>query len=128
MFAASHDGYVRLSLAELKTVSLVHCISGLDEAAPDPSEKGAVPTAISGYTEWVSSPDHAITLGWDWQMDTASSPVALRRIGQPRTNVMLRSSAGEDLGAAETLVLLGGLVDAFDWQTEVTKYIQGRYV
>lgn len=127
MIVLSEDGYVRLSFAEIQSVPLVHRISGLDEPTRPADSTGGLQTSITGYTEWVSTTDPVITLGWDWQMEAAHHTVSLRRTSDPRSNVMLLDPAGADLGPARTLVLLGALVDALKWESDVQRNISVRY-
>lgn len=127
MLAVSDDGYIRLSFAELQTVSLIHLISGLDEESPTTIPGGAMPTEIMGYTEWVSNSVPTITIGWDWQIDADHNRILLRKISEPRSNIMLQDSTGMDVGPAKTLILLEALIDALDWSIEVRSHIDIRY-
>jgi hypothetical protein len=102
---------------------LQHLISGFDEDMPADSAMAAVVTAITGYTEWVTMTTPAITLGWDWQLDTAST-LQLIRVSEPRCNVMLLDSARNDLGYAKTCALLEVYIDRMDWQSPVQKHLQ----
>ena len=126
-FAVSEDGYIRLSFAELQAVHLSHLISGLDEDTPAASFDGATSTAIRGYTEWVSHLTPALTIGWDWQMEAAHHYVLLRRIGEPRSNIMLLNAYRKDLSQLKTDALLEAFVDSLKWQTEVKEHIGNRY-
>ncbi|MES2316849.1 MAG: DUF4902 domain-containing protein [Pseudomonadota bacterium] len=121
------NGYVRLTYAGFQALCLQHLISGVDEDGPDDAPDGASATAITGYTEWISSEQPMLTIGWDWQMLPGDRGVRLRRESEPRSNVMLQSPAREDLGAAKTTVLLETIVDSFDWQTEALAHISDRY-
>ena len=126
-FAVSEDGYIRLLFAELQVVHLSHLISGLDEDTPRASFDGATSTAIRGYTEWVSHLAPTITIGWDWQMDAAHHYVLLRRIGEPRSNIMLVDANRKDITLLKTTVLLEAYVDALKWQAAVREHIGNRY-
>ncbi|HEU4842779.1 MAG TPA: DUF4902 domain-containing protein [Burkholderiaceae bacterium] len=123
----SETGYVYLSLAELENVVIVHLVSGVDEDAPEDCPDGAVPTSITGYTEWVSEGSRIITIGWDWQMQAEREGVHLRRVGKPSSNVMLQSPKQGDLGPHATRALLEQFIDGIDWQPETLKYINVRY-
>lgn len=127
MLSVSNDGYIRLSFVDLQTISLIHLISGLDEDSPTTIPGGATPTEIMGYTEWVSSTAPAITIGWDWQMDADHNHILLRKISEPRNNIMLQDSTGMDVGPAKTLILLEAFIDALDWSIEVRNHIDIRY-
>lgn len=117
MFQISGDGYIRLMHAQLDSIVLHHLITGLDEDASLIAPAGAAPTAITGYTEWLSSPS-GITIGWDWKMDVVEGKVVLRRVSPPRSNIMLQNENQVDLGPVSTENKLAVFVDRYDWQTE----------
>jgi hypothetical protein len=112
---SASDGGVRLCAAEASRIRLVHLLSGLDEDAPAPG-KDAVATAITGYTEWLSDRPPAVTVGWDWEMIVLCGQVQLRRLGPPRSNLLLQPEDQADR-------LLGEYVDAFDWQTDTMRHL-----
>lgn len=116
----SEDGYIRLIPSQLKIVRLIHLISGLDEHA---ESRDATPTVITGYTEWISQTVPAITIGWDWQMQ---SPTSLKRISEPRSNVMLRLG-GMDMGPEKTAARIETYIDSMEWQRSALDCIGRRY-
>ena len=124
----SQDGYVRMLLKTLESVPLAHLVSGLDDDTPILPQEGASLTPISGYTEWLSITTPAITLGWDWQMDTSQGCPQLVRMDAPRSNIMLVDVMQRDLGITTTLKLLEALVDKLDWQAVVQSHIITRYI
>ncbi len=119
-------GYVRLSLADMRDIRLVHLISGLDEDTPQLAANGAVSTAITGYTEWITEGTPVLTVGWDWQMLAGADGIRLRRASEPRSNVMMVDSAN-DAGPLRTAAMLEDLIDAFDWQGKTLQHINIRY-
>lgn len=121
------NDYVRLTYAQFQALCLQHLISGVDEDAPEQAQHAATPTAITGYTEWISSEQPMLTIGWDWQILPHDRGVLLRRESEPRSNVMLQSPAREDLGVEKTIVLLETIVDSFDWQSKTLAHITNRY-
>jgi hypothetical protein len=123
----SDTGYIRLSVAQLQDIQIIHLISGMDEDAPLELPHGAVQTAISGYTEWISNGGPVITIGWDWQMQLENTHVLLRRIGMPSSNVMLQTNSQLDLGHAKTASILESFIDGIDWQKETLQSINIRY-
>ena len=127
MLSISSDSYVRLSEAQLQSVRLGHLISGLDEDVPIFALDAAIPTAITGYSEWVSAGRPAITIGWDWQMLVSDGGVSLCMVGTPRSNVMLLDEADLDLGPDATSGLLASFVGGLNWQDEVSAHISRRY-
>lgn len=82
-------------------------------------------TTISGYTEWVSASCPVVSIGWDWHIRlwTAQRPFALARLGQPRSNVMLVYSTGNDTGWHKNLELLSTVVDALPWQEQLSQSV-----
>jgi hypothetical protein len=79
-------------------------------------------TTISGYTEWVSASCPVVSIGWDWHISllTAQRPFVWSRLGQPRSNVMLVYSSGNDTGWQKNLELLSTVVDALPWQEQLS--------
>lgn len=127
MITLSDDGYVRMTVAALRTTPLVHLLSGVDEDASDLPWEGASCRPISGYTEWVSVTTPVITLGWDWRVDVSTGRPHYERLGAPRSNVMLIDGHGQDLGFARTAGLIEAFVDAFCWQEDLHQFIVTRY-
>lgn len=123
LLVVSHDGYIRLSFPEILNIDLQYLITGLDEDAPVASSAGAQLTTITGYTEWVTTTVPCITIGWDWQLDTALNQIQLRRVNQPRSNVMLQDSHRADLGSTKTSALLEVFIDILNWQPQVQHHI-----
>lgn len=120
----SHDGYVRLTLDEVLSVRFAHLISGLDEDA------GAVCggcTTITGYTEWIGKTDPTVTVGWDWIVEAYAGQPRWRRVGLPRTNVLLVDSSRRDYTWPKSLAVLGTVVDALAWQSTAEQALSERY-
>lgn len=123
----SSDGLVRISIAELLCTPIAHLISGVDlDEAADPCACGKE-TWICGYTEWVSSSAPAISIGWDWCIAPSTSPPRWKRIGAPRSNVMLLSASGDDAGWSKNLDLLSTVVDALPWREQIPLALAVRY-
>jgi hypothetical protein len=99
----------------------------MDENRAEDTPDAAVPTTITGYTEWVNKGDPIITIGWDWEMLFNNNGVGLKRISQPSSNLMLRNASGLDLGHLKTTLLLEMVIDEFNWQAETLQYINVRY-
>ena len=129
MLTVSNDGYIRFFLPEIRSVSLTHLISGMDQDAPLEMSDGARPTSITGYTEWISlhASNVGITIGWDWQMSASSGLTELRRVSRPRSNIMLQSCDGKDVGYEQTMELLAAYIDNFKWQAIVLSHIVASY-
>jgi len=124
----SPDGYMRLTDEELRQISLVHLLSGLDEDNPALLQEGAIFSAITGYTEWVSTTSPAISIGWDWMLQSSpEGAVYYKRVSDPRSNLMLVDAQQRDLGPAKTATLIGKEVDKIVWRSVVQDYISTRY-
>jgi hypothetical protein len=121
----SDTGYVHMPISQLRSLRLVHLISGMDEDGDDDPRDAAAATAITGYTEWIAK--ECITIGWDWQMRAAGKEVELTRVSEPSSNVMLQNAAGVDLGAGSTATVLETYIDDFNWQTAALEHITTRY-
>ena len=122
--SVSPDGYIRLALEQFQSLPLVHHISGMDEHG----EEHTSATTLTGYTEWTSQGRPAITLGWDWQMVSDGAQPTLRRINEPRSNLMLMDpSRIRDLGQEKTTVLLIDYVDKIVWQGGAMACLKARY-
>jgi hypothetical protein len=125
----SADGYVRLTASAFRAVALTHLLSELDAdiGLPPSTASGACLASIVGYTEWASQTTPALSLGWDWRIETTAGQVRYEREGGIRSNVMLVDERRRDLGAAATDVLLCIAIDSLGWEQAVNHYISNRY-
>ena len=125
----SPDGYVRLTATALRAIPLTHLLSELDAdvGLPPSTASGACVASIVGYTEWASQTTPALSLGWDWRIETTAGRVRYEREGEVRSNVMLVDARRRDLGAMATSVLLCVAVDVLGWEKVVDHYISNRY-
>jgi hypothetical protein len=125
----SPDGYVRLSVAAFHATNLTHLLSELDpdNAAPASQALGASAASILGFTEWSSCSTPALSLGWDWRLETGAGQIRYERMGEVRSNIMLLDARRRDLGTVATEVLLGVAVDGLSWEQSVADYITNRY-
>lgn len=124
----SPDSYIRLTFEELRRISLVHLISGIDEDTPVLLQKGVSFSEITGYTEWVSNTEPAISIGWDWIIQTLQAKnFYYRRVSEPRSNLMLIDAQQRDLGPVKTAILIEIILDEMNWQSVVQQYISTQY-
>jgi hypothetical protein len=123
----SPDGVLRLSIDELLSTPIRHLISGLDEDASTSLDACGKVAAISGYTEWVSSTNPAITIGWDWYVKPTIEYPFWIRVGLPRSNIMLVDEAGQDTGWEKSLNILATVVDALPWREQIPDAVAARY-
>ena len=123
----SDKPYVRMTFDAMQRRALRHLVSALDEDDIGQPGDGAFASAITGYTEWVGEGEPVLTMGWDWEMRAGSDGVALRRVGDPRSNlcVVMRQGAADDIADSSTLLKI--LIDRSNWQEETLRYLQRRY-
>jgi hypothetical protein len=124
----STDGYIRLTADVLRSHTLVHLLSGLDEERDGSFERAqaAYRTDYAGFTEWATETLPSLSLGWDWTL-TVVAPWSYRRVGEPRGNVQLIDRHGRDFGYLENLKALAVVVDGLDWQRVVERSLLRRY-
>ena len=126
-FQLSQDGFVRLSATTFDRVELKHFVSGLDASGgADVSICGGA-TLVSGYTEWLAGDRPCISVGWDRAFDTKQGIPALKRVGAPRSNVMLTDDVTRDMGIDETARRLAHFIDKLSWAGTVWPSIVQRY-
>lgn len=123
----SPDGLIRLSIDELLSTPITHLVSGLDVEHVGCQVDCGQETAISGYTEWVSTTVPTISIGWDWHIKSTVGPLRWARVGAPRSNIMLVYATGDDAGWDRNLEILSTIVDALPWHEEVPQAVATRY-
>lgn len=100
---------------------ICHLFSALVDDAFPGAERCGRATVISGYTEWVSHSAPAIAIGWDWQLGISPLYSLCRRMGRPRSNIMLQRSDLSDVGWRLTAAILGRAIDQRAWQESVLR-------
>lgn len=115
----SPDGYIRLRLASLSTLSFVHLFSESDTGFLQELQAQTVPACSAGFSEWVSDTNPAVSIGWGWFIHSDSERMMLAPDGV-RSNVMLIDMQGYDLGPQKTASLFGAWLNTFDWQPVVS--------
>lgn len=123
----SPDGLIRLTVDQLLSTPLEHLVSGVD---PDPDAVLAAcgrQTSLCGYTEWISTQDPTISIGWDWRLQTMAAGVRWVRVGLPRSNLMLTQDTGADASWHGNLEILGTVVDALAWREILPHVVAARY-
>lgn len=123
----SSDGLIRLSIEELLTTPIEHLVSGVDEESCTAVSTCGTATSISGYTEWVSTSQPTITIGWDWCIQSTTFGARWVRVGLPSSNVMLTEGAGVDTGWERSRTLLATVVDALPWREKLPTIVTARY-
>jgi len=116
MSTLSADGYLRLKQGDLGHIPLQHLISNVDDEGPGTAPRCGTAATLSGYTEWVSPTEPALSIGWDWEWRHAAGSPGVVRLGLPRTNILLVSEASVPLPWEDSLEMLARFIDAIDWQ------------
>ncbi len=123
----SPDGLIRLTVDQLLSTPLEHLVSGVDLDASARHAACGTPTSLSGYTEWISTQDPTISIGWDWHLQTLAAGVRWVRVGLPRSNLMLTQDTGADTSWYGNLEILGTVVDALAWREILPRVVALRY-
>lgn len=118
----SPQGLIRLTYEALSVVLLNHLVSGVDTAGFD--DACGSPTELTGFTEWVTSTSPAITIGWDWKIEFKDGQSRYKRLGLPRSNVILVNDHGQDHDWNQNLSHLGQFVDTMSWPATVDEAIK----
>ena len=114
----SRDLYVRLHEDELNQLEFVHLYS---EALPRPTFH-----PICGYTEWSGLHlDTTISLAWDWALDNDGVP-HFSRPEMLRSNIMLVSAKGDDLGLEATAAKCELAIEHLPWRLEVLTSLRNK--
>lgn len=129
LLVVSDDGYLRLTMAAFRRIGLRHLFSGLDD---DTESRGHMPggasvASILGFTEWVSDTTPAVSLGWDWRLNTTGGRARYVRDSEVRSNLMLIDPRLGDLGDAATNATLAAAVNALPWEAQTENYISNHY-
>ena len=123
----SPDGLIRLTLDQLLSTPLEHLVSGVDVEIQSPTAGCGRQTSLSGYTEWISTQDPTISIGWDWRMQASANGPRWIRVGLPRSNLMLMQDTGSDASWHGNLEILGTVVDALAWREIMPTAVAARY-
>jgi hypothetical protein len=115
----SPDGYIRLPLASLNSLSFEHLFSDSDADFLQELREQTVPARSAGFSEWKSNTNPAISLGWGWFIHSESERLMLAPDGV-RSNVMLIDARGYDLGPGQTSNLFCSWLDTFEWEVAVS--------
>lgn len=124
----ANDGTVSLTYDELLPIPMQHLISGLDDDQQVGDTVCGGSTTLTGYTEWITPTQPALTLGWDWRFDYSEGTPRLCRIGEPRSNIALMDAAQEDTPWRRSLELLAGFVDGMDWRNATLAALAGHWL
>lgn len=84
-------------------------------------------TSISGYTEWVSTGNPVISIGWDWCIQCGPLGTVWSRVGLPSSNVLITCDEDTDINWERSQHLVASVVDALPWREHIPSIISTRY-
>jgi len=120
----SEDGYVRLTFQRFCRLSFTQRLIIPDEELCRDLQARDVPAFGAGYCDWLdTSTPVRISVGWTWFITAEGAPQCLAP-GWVRSNVMITSPRGYDLGVLKTNELLKAWLSSQIWQ-EVSR-LPGR--
>lgn len=114
----SPDGYIRLPLGSLASLSFVHLFSHTDTDFLEDLRDNSIAVSTAGFSEWKSETRPDISLGWGWFIQSQTGKILLAPDGV-RSNLMLIDTTGYDLGPLRTSSLLHTWLQGFEWQGAV---------
>ncbi|ENV01241.1 MULTISPECIES: DUF4902 domain-containing protein [Acinetobacter] len=110
-FSISTDGFIRMNEIQLMNYPLQHLISIVETTQIEDSQ-----ILYCGFTEWATSRSPALSTGWDWEFIENNGIASLKRIGLPRSNIMIVDLSGTDIGFDVTETLIEKKIDSLFWE------------
>ncbi len=107
----SADGFIRMNKNQLMNYPLHHLISIVESTQMQDCQ-----TLHYGFTEWATSLTPALSTGWDWEFIEYNGITSIKRIGLPRSNIMIVDLHGTDTGCALTDTLIKKKIDTLFWE------------
>ncbi|MBN6518436.1 MULTISPECIES: DUF4902 domain-containing protein [Acinetobacter] len=117
-FSISADGFIRLNENQLMNYPLQHLISIVESTQIEDSQ-----ILYYGFTEWATSLTPALSTGWDWEFIEYNGITSIKRIGLPRSNIMLVDVSGTDIGFEVTETLIEKKIDTLFWEQFIYAHI-----
>ncbi|MND23119.1 hypothetical protein D3C80_135140 [compost metagenome] len=110
-FSISTDGFIRMNENQLMNYPLQHLLSTVESTQIEDSQ-----ILYYGFTEWATSLTPALSTGWDWEFVEQNGIASLKRIGLPRSNIMIVDVSGTDIGCDITETLIEKKIDTLFWE------------
>ena len=107
----STDGFIRMNEDQLMTYPLQHVVSIIESTQIEESQ-----IVYRGFTEWATLKTPALSTGWDWEFIEQNGFATLKRIGLPRSNIMIVDISGTDIGFDVTETLIKRKIDTLFWE------------
>lgn len=105
-FSISTDGFIRMNENQLMSYPLRHIISTVESRHTEASQ-----IFYYGFTEWATSQTPALSTGWDWELIENNGITTVKRVGLPRSNIMIVDVSGMDIGFDINETLLEKKID-----------------
>jgi hypothetical protein len=121
------DGFVRIPVAALATLTFSHLLSDIDcsIAVPADAYRGGDSDLITGLTEWVGAwKDDPVTIGWDWA-ETRGLIVMLNP-AEIRTNVLICDGSRATSHLLTRIYLLEK-IETLPWTTTAIPQLLAAY-
>ncbi|EXA85473.1 hypothetical protein J517_2543 [Acinetobacter baumannii 118362] len=96
---------------QLMSYPLQHIISIVESRHTETSQ-----IFYYGFTEWATSQTPALSTGWDWEFIEQNGITSIKRIGLPRSNIMIVDLSGKDIGYDVTETLIEKRIDTLFWE------------
>ena len=110
-FSISTDGFIRMNENQLMSYPLQHIISTVESRHTEASQ-----IFYYGFTEWATSQTPALSTGWDWELIENNGITTVKRVGLPRSNIMIVDVSGMDIGFDINETLLEKKIDTLFWE------------
>lgn len=111
LFPISTDGFIRMNENQLMNYPFQHVISIIESTHIKESQ-----IIYYGFTEWATLKTPALSTGWDWEFVEQNGFASLKRIGLPRSNIMIVDVSGTDIGFDITETLIERKIDTLFWE------------
>ncbi|NUF15584.1 DUF4902 domain-containing protein [Acinetobacter lactucae] len=122
-FPISADGFIRMNENQLMNYSLQHVLSIVESTQIEDSQ-----IVYCGFTEWATLKTPALSTGWDWEFIEENGFASLKRIGIPRSNIMIVDVSGTDIGFEVTESLIEKKIDTLFWEQFIYAQINTRLI
>ncbi|MBD1230327.1 DUF4902 domain-containing protein [Acinetobacter seifertii] len=120
-FPISADGFIRMNENQLMNHPLRHILSIVESIQIEDSQ-----IFYYGFTEWATLMTPALSTGWDWVFIEQNGSASLKRIGLPRSNIMIVDVSGTDIGFDVTGSLIEKKIDSLFWEQFIYAQINIR--
>ncbi|MBJ8435231.1 MULTISPECIES: DUF4902 domain-containing protein [Acinetobacter] len=110
-FSISTDGFIRMNENQLMSYPLQHIISIVESTQIEDSK-----ILYYGFTEWATLKTPALSTGWDWEFIEYNGITTVKRVGLPRSNIMIVDISGIDIGFDTNETFLKKKIDTLFWE------------